>query len=242
MVNTPTLLLIHGLGANSGVWADLEAELDWPGRVVTPDLPGHGDSAWTGDYNVGTLAGALSPDVDRDEPVIIVGHSLGGGVAICLASGFFRPAVKAVIGLGIKVTWTDDDVSAMTKVVEQGVRYFESRTEAVTRFLRQAGLDGVVAPDHRSPASGVVEENGRWRVCQDPLTFAQKPLDMVGLMAAARCPVVLGAGEHDAMVSETDLGTFVERPRIARGRGHSVHVEDPRWVADLVTEVAAQHA
>ena len=87
-MSTTTLLLIHGLGATSGVWADLEAELQWPGRVVKPDLPGHGRSPWTGDYTVGAMAGVLSAHFDNGEDVIVVGHSLGGGVGICHASGF----------------------------------------------------------------------------------------------------------------------------------------------------------
>ena len=236
---TPTLLLIHGLGATSGVWADLETELDWPGRVVAPNLGGHGSSAWIGDYTVGTLAAAISTDLDRDEPVVIVGHSLGGGVGIVLASGFYRPRVQAVIGIGIKVAWTDEDVAKMAGMAKRGVRYFDSRHEAVARFLRQSGLDGVAGADHPSVEGAVVEENGRWRLSQDPMTLAQKALDMVALMAAAQCPVVLGAGEHDAMVSADDLRRFVDGPQIAPGRGHNVQVEDPAWVADLVRSTVA---
>ena len=239
MPTHPTLLLIHGLGATSGVWAELEAELEWPGRVVVPDLPGHGLSAWTGDYTLGTLAGALSPDFGLDEPVVVVGHSLGGAVGLCLASGLFRPRVEAVVGIGIKVTWSDDDIANMTKVAERGVRYFETGEDAVDRFLRQSGLAGLVGADHRSARTGVVEDRGQWRLSQDPLTFAQKPVDMEGLMAAATCPVVLGAGEYDAMVTAADLSAHVSDVRIAAGRGHNVQVEDPSWVAALVQEVAA---
>ena len=236
----PTLVLIHGLGATSGVWADLEAELQWPGRVVKPDLPGHGRSPWTGDYTVGAMAGVLSGHFDRGEPILIVGHSLGGGIGICLASGLFRPRVRAVIGLGIKVAWTEDDVALMAGVAARGVRYFDSRAEAVARFLRQAGLDGVAGPDHPAVESAVLEGDGGWRVSQDPLTFAQTPLDMAGLMQAARVPVTLGAGQHDTMVSQSDLASFTDEPRIASGRGHNVQVEDPAWVAELVREAQLQ--
>lgn len=239
MPTHPTLLLIHGLGATSGAWAELEAELEWPGRVVVPDLPGHGLSAWTGDYTLGTLAGALSPDFELDEPVVVVGHSLGGAVGLCLASGLFRPRVEAVVGIGIKVTWSDEDIINMKKVAERGVRYFDTREDAVDRFLRQAGLADLVEPDHRSARTGVVEDHDKWRLSQDPLTFAQKPVDMAGLMAAARCPVVLGAGEHDAMVTAADLSAYVSDERIAAGRGHNVQVEDPAWVATLVQDVTA---
>jgi pimeloyl-ACP methyl ester carboxylesterase len=61
---------------------------------------------------------------------------------------------------------------------------------------------------------------------------------MAALMAAARCPVVLGAGEHDAMATDAELAAFVDQPRIAGDRGHNVQVEDPGWVATLIEEAA----
>ena len=234
----PTLLLIHGLGATAGVWAELQAELDWRGPVVTPELAGHGRAPWTGDYTIGSLAAGLSHQLEAGEEVVIVGHSLGGGVGLALASGLYRPRVRGVVGIGIKVSWTDDDVAQMAGVAGRGIRWFDTRDEAVTRFLRLAGLDGLVAPDHPAITTAVVEEDGRWRVSQDPMTFAQDPLDMATLMAAAEraeVPVVLGAGEHDALVGAADLAPFVAQPRIATERGHNVQVEDPAWVAGLLT-------
>ena len=235
-MTSPTLLLIHGLGATAGVWSDLVESLDWDGRVLAPELPGHGAAHWNGDYTVGALAAAVSTECDKGEPVVVVGHSLGGAVGICLASGFFRPVVRHVIGLGIKVAWPDEDVHGMARVAERGVRWFRSRDEAVERFLRQAGLVGLVGDDHPSTDSAVVELDGKWRVAQDPATFAQNPLDMAALMRAATCPVLLGAGEHDALVSERELSAFVERPMIAAGRGHNVQIEDPGWVASLIAD------
>lgn len=232
--SVPTLLLIHGLGATAGVWADLQKVLDWPGRVITPDLPGHGSAPWSGDYTIGALAAAISARCDNGEPVVVVGHSLGGGVGLALASGFFRPQVTAVIGIGIKVVWTDEDVAGVARVAAKGVRWFDTPEEAVDRFLLQSGLAGLVDRNHPATNGAVVEEQGRWRVTQDPLTFAQRPLDMRVLMDAARCPVVLGAGDGDAMVSAADLGHYVHHPVIAPDRGHNVHVEDPQWVASLL--------
>lgn len=234
-----SLLLLHGLGATNGVWADVIAELDWPGRVIAPDLAGHGMAQATGDYTVGALAAAVATSCDNGEDVIAVGHSLGGGVALCLASGFFRPRVTAVVALGVKVSWTDDDVAAMAKVAAKGIRWFDTREEAEQRFLLQAGLAGIVDPGHPSVSSGVRQHDGQWCVAQDPETFAQKKLDMAALITAAQCPVILGAGADDAMVAHADLVPYTDNPRIADGCGHNVHVENPEWVASLITEFVA---
>ena len=235
----PTLLLIHGLGATSGVWHDLIESLDWPGRVVAPDLPGHGTADWTGDYTVGGLAAGVAQHLEKDEDVVIVGHSLGGGVGITLASGFFRPIVHGVVAIGVKVAWSDQDVAGMAGVAAKGVRWCETRDEAVQRYLRNSGLAGLVDAEHPAVEGAVAEGEGGWRVAQDPMTFAQSRLDMAGLLAAATCPVILGAGSDDAMVSAGDLAEHTDAPRICEGAGHNVQVERPDWVIGLLREITS---
>ncbi|MEM7095836.1 MAG: alpha/beta hydrolase [Actinomycetota bacterium] len=234
----PTLLLIHGLGATSGVWADVVASVDWPGKVVSPDLPGHGAGEWTGDYTVGALSAGIAAHCENGEEVVVVGHSLGGGVGVCLASNVFRPVVQGVVALGVKVSWSDADVEGMAGVAAKGVRWCETRDEAVQRFLRNSGLAGIVDPDHPAVEDAVAEGEGGWRVAQDPMTFAQRKLDMAGLLSAAKCPVILGAGEHDAMCPESDLAVFTDDARIAPNAGHNVMVEDPSWVRGLIEEIS----
>ncbi len=232
----PTLLAIHGLGATRAVWAGLHDELGDRWNIIAPDLPGHGDAPWSGDYTIGSLAAAVSASCANGQEVVAVGHSLGGAVAIALASGFYRPIVTAVVAIGVKTVWTDDDVAGMAKVADRGVRWFDNEAEATERFLRQSGLSGLVEPGDRETVGSVVEDGGRWRLAQDPATFGQRPLDMAGLMAAARCPVTLAAGQHDPMATADQLAVHTERPAIASGRGHNAQVEDPAWVASLIAE------
>ena len=84
----------------------------------------------------------------------------------------------------------------------------------------------------------MIEVDGQWRVTQDPNTFAQRPVDPAGLVGAANCPVILGAGQNDAMVSFDDMVAHVPNPRIATGAGHNVQVDNPTWVVSLIHEVA----
>ena len=240
----PTLLLVHGLGATPGVWDGLIESLDWKGPVLTPALPGHGSAPWTGEYSVPALAQAVASSVPTSGSVLAIGHSLGGAVGIELGSGRYGLPIAGVLGLGIKTTWTDDDVAGMAKVAGRGIRWFPTREEAVARFLRSAGLDGIVGPDHAAVVDAVVEGADDdaapgWRVAQDPATFAQDPVDMQALLGAVQCPVWLGAGEHDAMATEAELAAFTDAPLIATGRGHNVQVEDPTWVAELIEQLAA---
>ncbi|HEY6399672.1 MAG TPA: alpha/beta fold hydrolase, partial [Solirubrobacteraceae bacterium] len=87
----PTLLLIHGIGGDWRTWEPVLDGLARQHRVVAVDLPGHGGSGkGPGDYSLGALASALR-DLDGAlgiERATVVGHSLGGGVAMQFAYQF----------------------------------------------------------------------------------------------------------------------------------------------------------
>ena len=81
----PVVLFIHGILGSQGQWAHLLDAIDDDHRVVAPDLFGHGDSAKpTGDYSLSSHAATLRDLLDHlgIERVTLVGHSLGGGIAM----------------------------------------------------------------------------------------------------------------------------------------------------------------
>ena len=87
----PVLLLIHGMGGSLENWRAVIEPLARQHTVVAPDLPGHGASArGGGDYSLGAFAAGL-----RDllfalglARATLVGHSLGGGIAMQFAYQF----------------------------------------------------------------------------------------------------------------------------------------------------------
>ncbi|OHU97650.1 hypothetical protein BKN37_21635 [Mycobacterium talmoniae] len=87
----PAIVLIHGLGGSSSTWNTVQARLARRFTVIAPDLLGHGKSVSTGtDSSASAYANALRDlllvlGIDR---VTVVGHSLGGGVAIQFAYQF----------------------------------------------------------------------------------------------------------------------------------------------------------
>jgi pimeloyl-ACP methyl ester carboxylesterase len=107
----PVLLLVHGMGGNFENWREAIGPLARHHTVIAPDLPGHGASApCGGDYSLGALASGL-----RDllialghERATLVGHSLGGGIAMQLAYQFPEIVERLVLvssgGLGPEVS------------------------------------------------------------------------------------------------------------------------------------------
>jgi pimeloyl-ACP methyl ester carboxylesterase len=87
----PPIILIHGITSSSSNWNAIAERLAENHTVLAPDLLGHGDSAKPrGDYSMGAFASGV-----RDLMVAlgipratIVGHSLGGGVAMQFAYQF----------------------------------------------------------------------------------------------------------------------------------------------------------
>jgi pimeloyl-ACP methyl ester carboxylesterase len=81
-----TILLVHGVGASSTSWDSVLELLAQRGAdVIAVDLPGHGlSSKPRGDYSLGALASALRDLLDHLEvrSCVLVGHSLGGGIAL----------------------------------------------------------------------------------------------------------------------------------------------------------------
>ena len=87
----PVLLLIHGIGDNSTAWDTVHSRLAQRFTVIAPDLLGHGQSDKPrADYSVAAYANGMRDllsvlDIDR---ATVVGHSLGGGVAMQFAYQF----------------------------------------------------------------------------------------------------------------------------------------------------------
>jgi len=235
----PVLLLLHGLGATGDVWDGWSALLDerWPGRWMAPDLPGHGGSDPLTRYSFGAVAACVANLVQPADRVSVLGHSMGGVVGLALASGWFGVQVDSVVGLGIKVSWTDDELARVRALAERPVAWFDSYDEAATRYLRVSGLAGLLAPDSPATEAGLREEGGRWRLAQDPATFAIGAPDMAGLLAASRAPVTLARGERDEMVTADQLRALVRSASTLPDLGHNAHVEDPSAALRLL-EVA----
>lgn len=87
----PAILLIHGIGDNSTTWSTVQTALAQRFTVIAPDLLGHGKSDKPrADYSVAAYANGMRDllSVLGIDSVTVVGHSLGGGVAMQFAYQF----------------------------------------------------------------------------------------------------------------------------------------------------------
>src|ERR687897_1885801 len=103
----PVLLLLHGVTNSSQTWEPVAQELAAAFTIVAPDLLGHGHSATPrGDYSLGAHASGVRDLLTAlgHDHVTVVGHSLGGGIAMQFAYQFPERCERLVLvssgGLG----------------------------------------------------------------------------------------------------------------------------------------------
>jgi pimeloyl-ACP methyl ester carboxylesterase len=225
----PLLVLLHGLGATGDVWDAWRPLLarQWPGRWLAPDLPGHGGSPRLAAYTFDGLAAAVADIVQPAARIVVLGHSLGGVVGLALASGRFSVPVHAVIGLGIKVIWTDEDLQRAQAAARRPPAWFDSRAEAAARYLRASGLANLLPAGDPAVDAGLREQDGRWQLAIDPGAFAVGAPDMPQLLAQSQAKVILARGERDPMNTDEQLAQLGVPTVTLPALGHNAHVENP---------------
>jgi len=147
----PAILLIHGIGDNGGTWREIIPRLARKHTVVAPDLLGHGKSDKPrGDYSVAGYACGMRDllTVLGIKRATVVGHSLGGGVAMQFAYQFPERCERLVL---VSTGGVGPDLHALLRVVASpgsgflltlaGRRPVRSAGWMITRLLRALGTD-----------------------------------------------------------------------------------------------------
>ncbi|WP_392544316.1 alpha/beta fold hydrolase [Oryzobacter telluris] len=258
----PVLLFIHGLLGSQRQWAHLVDRLDDGHRVVVPDLFGHGQSAKPmGDYSLGAHAATLRDLLDRlgIERVTLVGHSLGGGIAMVFSYLFPERVERLVLvasgGLGREVSpllrsATLPLAEYVLPVIASG--WMRRRLASAGRALGSVGLRP--GRDLTEVWEGFTSLGGgetrraflaTTRAVIDPGGQSVTAHDYLPESAPLPTLVVWGTRDrmipawHAAAASSSIEGCRVE---LFQGAGHFPHLDDPDRFADLVREFVADPA
>jgi pimeloyl-ACP methyl ester carboxylesterase len=257
-------VLLHGAAGAWTTWTPLLAAAgDALGDVVLVDLPGWGGSPLPDAPTLDAVAEAVAEALDRVGTASwrLVGHSLGGVVALHLAAS--RPDAVESVGL----------VSATTISVFEGVEHPLRRfgtSGAFTALLQVMRVGAALGPLALPVARGLARI-GVLRLLMRPLFAPGRRIDPSAVAALARdvrprsfvlaaqavrgyparrlwrdirCPVVAVSGERDVFVLEADrreLAVIVPGSRhlALAGTGHFAHVELPGTTARLLGLVPA---
>jgi pimeloyl-ACP methyl ester carboxylesterase len=255
----PAVLLIHGMINTSRHWRELALRLAGDYTVIAPDLIGHGDSATPrGDYSLGAHAAAI-----RDllaalgvRSATVVGHSLGGGVAmqffwqfpervdrlVLISSGGLGPKVSPLLRVAampgastaVALASRPRVLAALTALAAELERRDPGRgvyLDAVVRALRP--LQG--AGQRRAflqTLRAVIDARGQRVSAVDRLyLLGPTPTMIVWGERDRTIPLEHGRAAHEAIPHSR----FETLPRAA----HFPHLEDPEGLAAVLCDFLA---
>lgn len=255
------VVFVHGLLGSHRDWADLLDTLSAHHRVLAPDLFGHGASAKPmGDYSLGAHAATLRDLLDHlgIGAVTLVGHSLGGGIALQFAYLFPDRVQRLVLvssgGLGRELSLllrvaTFPGVEWVLPVLAS--RWVRDRGEALGRGLARVGMRagsdatqawrGFVSlgdPESRraflATSRSVIDPGGQTVTAQHRLS------------EIAAVPTLLVSGTHDRLIPSWHAVAAQQampnsRIVVFERAGHFPHLEDPDRFARVLNEFIADN-
>lgn len=234
--NGPVVVMLHGWGSSSALMRPLADRLAPGARIVSIDFPGHGQSppphaAWDIPSHAALVRHLIG---DSGRPVILVGHSNGGRVALHLMSEPDPPAAVSALVLiapsGIRRTR-----SVSTRLKAGLARMLKAPFRILPGPLRDFGLDwlrhsllwkALSSSDYQA-LDGVMRET--FVKCVNH--YVEDRLDQI------RVPVLIFRGEEDDAITAEQMDRLVAGLPDAGlytvpGAGHYAHLDAP----DVVVE------
>ncbi|HEX6150260.1 alpha/beta fold hydrolase, partial [Nocardioides sp.] len=240
------VVFCHGLFGQGRNWTQVAKALSDRHRVLLVDLPHHGRSKWSDRFDYLDVADRVAELFSADDPVALVGHSLGGKVAMVAALRHPDLVERLCVV----------DVSPVPYDSQDEFRGYIAGMQALdlSRIERRADADAALseAVPHPTVRSFLLQNlrhsGGEWSwqanldvLGRDLAVIGGWPGDRLADLAPYDGPVLWVAGERSDYVSDeyaAEMDRWFPRNRrvTVKGAGHWVHSEQPA----VFTEVLRQ--
>ncbi|RNM11532.1 alpha/beta fold hydrolase [Nocardioides pocheonensis] len=244
------IVFLHGLFGQGKNWTQIAKALATDHRVLLVDLPHHGRSPWHRHFDFLAIADQVAELLSPEDPVVLVGHSMGGKVAMVLA--LRHPELVA------RLCVVDVSPVGYGKVSEFA-RYIEAMQALDLDALSQrtdaeeALEEAVPSPTVRSFLLQNLRRDGgswRWQMNLDVLgadlaEVSGWPEERLAGLAAYDGPVLWIAGARSDYVRDDYApamdGWFPHNRRVTiKNAGHWVHSEQPEVFVEVLRRFADQ--
>ncbi len=200
----PTIVLLHGWSAFKELWWSTLLALAPHAHVYAPDMPGHGDSPLLGSTSMLQIAERIERfcATRGDDRIVLVGHSMGGNIALELALA--RPELVERLVLVDAAVQPAEMPNYTRSYLDQTFGWAVLRTSMaaarqlslVGRFVPHAHQGGVVLPALRRVTYMARNDADAMRVLLDRLF--ENPIGP--RLADVRVPTLVISGEFDPLV------------------------------------------
>lgn len=239
--NGPDLICLHATGHDGADFADLSARLDGRYRVLAVDFPGHGHSEpGTEPASAESYAAPVRAVIDAlcTTPPVVLGNSIGGAVAMILASeGRTRAVVLCNSGGLLDVTPQVRRITALfARFFRAGARGAWWFPVAFRLYYRMVLPKAPVR--RRAIAQGI---RGRADVLAEAWeSFGRKEADLRAVAASLSVPVLVAWAKDDKAIRLAHCKDAIaripdHRLQLFQG-GHAAFLEDPERFATCLTE------
>lgn len=234
----PLVVLVHGLGSRASDWRDVAANLERDHRVLLVDLPGHGVTRMPEPFGLPEAAAILDRAIaDRtDEPVVLVGHSVGGLVAAAEALAHpQRVRALVLVETALRPQFTPAEARDLLASFDRD--WTGTLRDVWSSFGRDSVQGAHLAAEAAAMDSAVLRPWIRLALSAD---LSREAASLRVPMRAVLAPHSWESGESWAHVAEA-LG-YSAAPSVSAGRidgsGHYVMLDRPDALADEIRRTA----
>jgi pimeloyl-ACP methyl ester carboxylesterase len=245
----PVLLVLHGITDSGECWADLADRLGSSYRIVAPDALGHGSSdRFTREQlesadPIEHMYAPLVPLLEDIGPALVMGHSMGGGLAAALTAR--RPDLVRASVLEDPV-WIDPGGAGREQVTRDRVAFTEEMAADETRAVARCREDNPTWPESEYLPWA------RAKASVDP-EFVRAGIGVLDtpwqeIASAIRRPTLVVTGDREVLVTAERLDEIaaLRNPRIevrvVTDAGHGIRREQGDSFHALVDPWLAAHA
>lgn len=220
------LLIAHGLFGSARNWGVIAKRLSEVRPVVAVDMRNHGLSHWFDTQSYGDMAGDLAQVIDQ--PIDVLGHSMGGKAAMVLALEHPHKINRLVVADIAPVAYSHTQMGPIEAMRRVDLNTVTSRTDAKAQL---GDLEPGV-PDFLLQSLDMKEK--RWRLNLDVLAAEMdKIIGFPDVSGSFEGPTLFLSGGNSDYVKRDDrdmIKSLFPDAKFAKipGAGHWLHAEKPR--------------
>lgn len=231
----PPLVILHGLFGNSDNFRSIALHMERHFQIIRFDLPGHGKSDSLSELTLEAMAEAVLQNLPGivNEPYALLGHSLGGKVAMAMAGQVTTPSIKQLIVVDIAPrVYPPHHGSIFDALSSLPLSEIKSRSEADT-FLREAIPDAGIRGFLLKSLARNADKQLHWEFDLSTLMDSYSSIRQIPqIEQTIEIPTLfIKGGDSDYLLAsdEPAIRTHFSSPQLKAisGAGHWPHAEKP---------------